>query len=223
MRVVRSGVGLLLSSISFLLFLFVNYTFSIHGVFTTLIEDEQLTFWGLTSLICFQWLWAFALWSYVQTMLTNPGTTPKLHPPSDLPPDQLLTCSECKQWKPPRSHHCSTCSHCIHKMDRHCFWLNNCIGVFNLKFYLLSLLYITCASAIVVSVLGYDAMYYAISKKKYHLQPVPILCGTFALLISLFLMFLCCGLLLEQWSNMQRNQTSLEYLQKNQPRLVLFT
>ena len=228
MRVVKSWVGMTLTSVCTGLFFLVNYTVSVYGVLSTLVEDDQMTPWGLISLVCFEWLWGFTLWSYLQVMFSNPGTTPKLHPPSDLPPDQMLTCTECKQWKPPRSHHCSTCQQCVHKvrpnqMDRHCLWLNNCIGVFNLKHYMLFLFYLTCTCALAVSVLGYDAMYYVTSKARYHLHPGPILCGTFTLLISLFLMFLGAGLLLEQWSNLHRNQTSLEYVQKNQPRSVPFT
>lgn len=223
MWVVRSWVGGLLAAVSCSLFLFINYTVSVHGVLSTLVEDDSLTPWGLASLLGFQWLWGFALWSYVQTMLSNPGTTPKLRPPADLPADQVLTCSECKQWKPPRTHHCSNCERCVHKMDRHCFWINNCIGALNLKFYMLFLLYLTGACAVAVSVLGYDGMFYATSNKRYHLRPGPILCGAFSLLICLFLMFLGCGLLLEQWSNLHRNQTSLESLQKNQPRPVMST
>lgn len=100
-------------------------------------------------------------------------------------------------------------------MDRHCLWINNCIGVFNLKYYMLFLGYMTAACAVSSMVLGYDAMYYTTSAKRYRMRAAPVLCGTFSLLLSLFLMFLGCGLLLEQVVNIQSNQTAIDKIQKN--------
>jgi len=47
------------------------------------------------------------------------------------------TCNKCKCVKPPRSHHCSTCGRCVLKMDHHCPWMNNCVGLRNQKAFLL--------------------------------------------------------------------------------------
>ncbi|KAK6918197.1 Palmitoyltransferase, DHHC domain [Dillenia turbinata] len=50
-------------------------------------------------------------------------------------------CSRCHNGKPPRCHHCSVCQRCVLKMDHHCIWVVNCIGVRNYKFFLLFLVY----------------------------------------------------------------------------------
>ena len=113
---IHSWVGIALSTVCISLSLFLNFTVTVYGVFSTLVDDDSLTNWGLAALVGYQSMWVFAAWCYTKTMLTNPGTTPRLHPPSDLPPDQLLQCVECKQWKPPRAHHCSTCGQCVHKV-----------------------------------------------------------------------------------------------------------
>ena len=42
-------------------------------------------------------------------------------------------CRRCQAFKPPRAHHCSICKRCIIKMDHHCPWVNNCVGIGNHK------------------------------------------------------------------------------------------
>ncbi|PVV02503.1 hypothetical protein BB560_003041 [Smittium megazygosporum] len=45
--------------------------------------------------------------------------------------DKPRYCIFCKSYKPPRTHHCSDCDVCVLKMDHHCPWINNCIGLRN--------------------------------------------------------------------------------------------
>ncbi|KAJ2441251.1 palmitoyltransferase swf1 [Coemansia sp. RSA 2424] len=57
--------------------------------------------------------------------------------------DQLLyfeaKCRTCHLCKPARSKHCSACGHCIQMMDHHCMWLNNCVGLHNVRYFLVFL------------------------------------------------------------------------------------
>lgn len=50
-------------------------------------------------------------------------------------------CHKCRKIKPPRAHHCSVCDACVMRMDHHCPWVGNCVGIHNHKFFWNFLLY----------------------------------------------------------------------------------
>jgi palmitoyltransferase ZDHHC3/7/25 len=61
-------------------------------------------------------------------------------------------CRRCKSFKPQRAHHCSICRRCVIKMDHHCPWVNNCVGIGNHKYFLLFVFYtlLSCMYSIVL-------------------------------------------------------------------------
>lgn len=45
-------------------------------------------------------------------------------------------CTKCNDVKPIRVRHCSTCEKCCIRMDHHCVWINNCIGLHNQRYFI---------------------------------------------------------------------------------------
>ena len=54
---------------------------------------------------------------------------------------EINKCMSCKVLRPKATHHCSDCHCCILDRENHCPWMNNCVGLFNRKSYLLFCMY----------------------------------------------------------------------------------
>ncbi|CAN0370544.1 unnamed protein product, partial [Laminaria digitata] len=120
----------------------------------------------------------------------------------------------CDAFKPPRAHHCSLCQRCIVKMDHHCPWVNNCVGVGNQKLFLLFCAYTSSLSVfalliegVVLLVIGDDGQ-----KEACRLSPGDHV-STVALsaMSILFGLFTCC-MAFDQCQVASTNQTKIDRL-----------
>ena len=65
----------------------------------------------------------------------------------------------CNVFKPERCHHCSACNRCVLNMDHHCPWINNCVGFWNRKYFMLLLAYVLILTYYIFFTLLYDFVY----------------------------------------------------------------
>ena len=84
------------------------------------------------------------LWSYRQTIVTDPAAKRVKGDAKPYPLDYTKTCEKCEyKWKAPRVSHCSSCGKCVYKLDHHCMWTQTCIGYTNQKSFYLFCLYMS--------------------------------------------------------------------------------
>lgn len=95
----------------------------------------------------------FCVWlHFYKGVVESPGH------PAVLDPSNADVCRRCVFPKPARTHHCSVCKRCVLRMDHHCPWLNNCVGLHTHRhFYLFS--FFTLLGCIFVAVFGLPVLY----------------------------------------------------------------
>ena len=68
-------------------------------------------------------------------------------------------CRQCHIVKVCGTVHCSICHKCVYMKDHHCIWFNQCIGQYNLKFFILFTFYLFFCSFISFTKISYYIIY----------------------------------------------------------------
>jgi hypothetical protein len=128
-------------------------------------------------------------------------------------------CNKCIRKKPDRTHHCSQCNECIIKMDHHCPWIANCVGLKNYKYFLLTLIYAAISLHIV------NATYW---RTVYHVLLSANVNGIFVYFIlivyafSFILSILLTGFFSFHCWLINRAYTTIEYCEKKRENNTLY-
>lgn len=135
---------------------------------------------------------------------------------------QKRYCLVCHGFKPERCHHCAVCNRCILNMDHHCrirhvAWINNCVGFYNRKFFILLLMY--------ADFNAYFVMFMFLGQVKESLNimlsdtiQAPNFPHLLYIFVYLLLVMLCLILTKFTYFHIQlvlRNSTTIENLDKN--------
>lgn len=176
--------------------------------------------WGLTHLTLYTCLTVLSLASHGTAMFTNPGAVPQDAQP--LPADAALLeakggwrkrrfCGRCKAFKPARAHHDSVTGRCVVKLDHYCPWVNNAVGIFNHKFFLLFVFYtfLQCGYSLVLVVARF--LLCASDGDGPGCEQLGVLTALVLLEAVLFGLFTMC-MLCDQCSVLTTNETKIDRL-----------
>lgn len=120
--------------------------------FPLVVWRENFEPFELALTLLFHVLVILLLTSYFMTVFTDPGTPPEewqKHVIESGNPEQYRRCYKSQQLKPARAHFCSVTRRLVLNMDHFCPWVDNTVGYYNRKFFILFLFYscITCLYA----------------------------------------------------------------------------
>ena len=124
---------------------------------------------------------------------------------------KLKRCFQCYVVRPPRGHHCSFCKGCVMKMDHHCPWVNNCIGQFTQKFFILFCAYSLCACCEVLTIEFYYGYYKSGDLFNGKLKTFGI---CFQILFNIIFLIFSFIMLRDQWGIIQNDSTMIDLKKK---------
>ena len=117
-------------SASYNYYIFLNESFMINYKILKNIISVIFYFFAIMALVC-----------HTLVILVDPGSFNLKIVKNILQGNEKEMCRKCKDLRPIRSHHCSKCNRCFMRLDHHCPWVFNCVGMGNQKIFYLFLIY----------------------------------------------------------------------------------
>jgi len=228
---IRDGLGILLGLLTWALLLFADWVIVRHVLVSWFwtskprVEALPLTDAGLALFAVYQSILGLSWFSHLQAMTTDPGTIRQRIAPDGFPNSRV--CRLCEdRWKPPRAHHCKTCRQCIFRMDHHCPWINNCVGLGNQKLFILFLGYTTLSAAVTFVILLVSAAFWLWSQKSWsdapHPSSVALVCTGVLAVVCLLAIIFIGDFFQEQIESIATNCTLVETYQRTHGKRTTF-
>eukprot|EP01067_Filipodium_phascolosomae_P002366 Filipodium_phascolosomae@DN237_c0_g1_i1.p1 len=212
------------SGFGMLIFAFFLQWFSVPPDAVPYLRWMPLSTSGLLLLSPLSLCLVLAVLSHLKSVFSDPGTldTAPLAPPECLLPAAVKYCKRCgMRWKPARAHHCAKCNKCVQRMDHHCPWVNNCIGIKNQKFFILFLTYTSFACALSIAYLIVGVIFFVITRDPLaaeNVRPAILVVGIVLFILCLLFLWFCLDFLLEQMEGVKSNSTLIESYQRTHGR-----
>ena len=106
-------------------------------------------------------------------------------------------CYTCNIIRPPKTSHCVICDNCIMDLDHHCFYISNCIGVRNRKYFVFFLFYGFLLSLLCVITCSYHLIFiYFINDEYKHVNKLLLKENYIPIIISFIIMLIAILILL---------------------------
>ena len=122
---------------------------------------------------------------------------------------KVTRCINCYVVRPINAHHCNVCHKCYINQDHHCPWVNNCIALFNKKFFLLFLFY----GIIEILYLFFLFFYYSLYKNRKNLnfEVYDIIIFVFSMVFGLIQLIVSIMLLWDQYDTIVSDCTECDF------------
>lgn len=116
----------------------------------------------LRALVPYNVLIAYMYLTYYLCVTSDAGGVPYGWSPDEamaehgveLTSEHRRFCHKCDAFKPPRAHHCKQCKRCVLRMDHHCPWIGNCVGIHNHAAFMRFLVAVSVAGAYLLSMIS---------------------------------------------------------------------
>ncbi|CAO3563206.1 unnamed protein product [Mortierella alpina] len=185
------------------------------------------------------WLWScYLVWgvaaNYYYAIVTPPGSVLdgistedegstfndillEMESFTEFPP----LCKRCHLPKPERAHHCSVCMKCILKYDHHCPWIWNCVGHFNVRYFMMLLTYTTLVCIYYVYMgLGPLMLIAEYEDNAFWPYALPRSLVAFSEVLTVGMGLVIGGMTAWHWQLVLTAQTTLEYHSNSQVRQI---